>query len=360
VYDACQSGSFLPALKPVKGKERIVIASSREDESAFFLTQGTISFSHYFWGGIFNGATVYDAFTASKNAMETGGFQTALLDDNGNGEGNEKTDGALADEYIIGYGATTGADYPVIASIMAPLTLRGEISASLWVKDITSSSPVLTVWAVIKGPEESTDNASQAITDLPAIPLLPADNGEYRGTYSGFTARGTYSISVYAQDTQGAFSFPVTTSVIQTKGTLCPAMVAAGSNSAAMRSLRAFRDTILSATPEGRSYISLYYKHARELSALLLNNRDIRTKAVLALSILVPAAEASMLQKKVPPLASGQKKIITDAVQSIYAHASRGLREDIDRKNFRKLFPENLMLSSDTLVPGGILETERR
>jgi len=96
IIDSCNAGSFLPQLTPPPGAERIVIASCLADEIACFHGQGTISFSYFFWSAIFNRNSVYDAFCSAKNGMALGNYQTALLDDNGNGVGNEKADGTLS------------------------------------------------------------------------------------------------------------------------------------------------------------------------------------------------------------------------------------------------------------------------
>ena len=42
IYDACESGSFLSTLA---GDNRIIITSTSSGENAYFLTQGSLSFS---------------------------------------------------------------------------------------------------------------------------------------------------------------------------------------------------------------------------------------------------------------------------------------------------------------------------
>lgn len=90
-----------------------------------------------------------DAFISAKNAIEyTYAHQTPVLDDTGNGIGNEANDGNLAKLTRVGNGVT-------------------------------------------------------------------AADGRYTGTYTDFSARGTYQVAVYARDAFGNLSFPVGTSVTQ-------------------------------------------------------------------------------------------------------------------------------------------------
>ena len=102
IYDACQSGTFLPLMTPPLGKKRIVI-SSTADEPARFLPMGRraggLSFSFQFWAHIYYGGKLNDAFFFAKDMMER--FQTALLDADGNGVGNEHSDKKLANDILI-------------------------------------------------------------------------------------------------------------------------------------------------------------------------------------------------------------------------------------------------------------------
>ena len=96
VYDACESGSFLPLLTPPVGKQRILATSTSSGEESIFVGNGTVSFSFLFWGHMFNGESFYDAFVSAKKSVATTYSQTPLLDANGNGTGNEKEDKDLA------------------------------------------------------------------------------------------------------------------------------------------------------------------------------------------------------------------------------------------------------------------------
>ncbi|RKZ90588.1 MAG: hypothetical protein DRQ40_10825, partial [Gammaproteobacteria bacterium] len=132
VYDACLSGSFMPALAPPAGKERILISSSTDSQAAHFLSEGDISFSQFFWSRVLNGASVLDSFLQAKNAMAfSSRNQTALRDDNGNGIGNEKIDGLIARYYTLGAGIMLAGDDPLIGSISPQQTIVEGGSATI-------------------------------------------------------------------------------------------------------------------------------------------------------------------------------------------------------------------------------------
>src|SRR5262249_15122717 len=120
LMDACHSGSFLPALsswglaKSLGEKsvpQRIVMTSTKPPESAYFVNVGSISFSNYFWSGIFNGDSVGEAYTNATNAMQqTFGqasnspnvtSQTPQIDVNGNAL-SEAGEAASANSVHIG------------------------------------------------------------------------------------------------------------------------------------------------------------------------------------------------------------------------------------------------------------------
>jgi len=70
VYDACQSGSFIPVLTPPEKKIRIIAASSDSNERAWFGADGTLSFGYLFWSRMANGSDFYTSFIHAKNAVK--------------------------------------------------------------------------------------------------------------------------------------------------------------------------------------------------------------------------------------------------------------------------------------------------
>jgi hypothetical protein len=110
IYDADDSGSFLPLLIPPENRNRIVITSTSPGQQGTFInmTQGIACFSNYFWSHIFNGFNIRDAFgwasqaiKFSDNFSENEQMQMPMIDDNGNGIGNEKADTRLCRDLYI-------------------------------------------------------------------------------------------------------------------------------------------------------------------------------------------------------------------------------------------------------------------
>ncbi|MGA1869868.1 MAG: 6-bladed beta-propeller [bacterium] len=219
IYDACCSGSFLSLLIPPDDKERILISSTGKNQPAYFLSGGDISFSKFFWNRILNGMDVQAAFLHAKNAIA---FlcknQTPQLDDTGNGVGNEKSDGKLAKNYIIGVGIMLAGDDPMIGSICPGLTLSGSSYATIRVEDVTTTGTIERIFALINSPQYVRDVPGQSVTDLPTVELVDKGDGRYEGTYSDFSIYGTYTIAVYAKDTEGNLSVPKETHVFRMDG----------------------------------------------------------------------------------------------------------------------------------------------
>ena len=218
IYDTCESGSFVSTLVPPSGRQRITITSTSPGESAYFLSQGALSFSYTFWSQIFGGAKTYDAYVMGKDvigvALGTGKSQNPEIDDDGNGIGNEKTDGNLASNSYIGKGIAIAGDIPSISSISPDQVLNGQTSASVSV-EVVSTGHITRVWAVVHSPE-FTSTSDNPITDLPSFDLTwNGQNQRYEGTYSGFTVMGTYTVTVYAMNENMIISLPKSTKIEQ-------------------------------------------------------------------------------------------------------------------------------------------------
>lgn len=217
IYDACQSGSFLPVLASPHGYQRILISSADHDEQAYFTSTGTLSFSFLFWGHIFNGMSLSDAFYSTQNEIEFtyGMAQIPQMDDNGNGIGNEDEDGFLAEKMTIGNGIVSAEDLPVIKEISPEQNLAGETFSTIFAENVTDTNGIMRVWAVITPPGISVDDPSLPVLDLPLLEMAPAGENRYEGVYSDFTKKGTYRVAVFAKDKNNTLSLPVVTKVIQ-------------------------------------------------------------------------------------------------------------------------------------------------
>lgn len=229
VYDACRSGSFLSALTAPSGYEssRIVISSTDPTEDAYFLIRGSISFSAYFWSHVFSGDSVFDAFQAGQTAVSSIlGYQSPQLDDNGNGLGNDGSDGAQAAATRLGTGTAVPGSRPVVGAVSAPQAIDGTAAASVWAEPVTDPDGIARVWAVIRPPDYA--EGGSAVQGLPLFDLLPAGGNRYEGTANVFNTEGTYTLLVYAQDPIGYTSAPVETTVTVTNPLRRRALIVAG------------------------------------------------------------------------------------------------------------------------------------
>ena len=220
VYDACESGSFLPLLLPPAGKQRILATSTSVGEESIFVGNGTVSFSFLFWGHIFNGDSFYDAFVNAKSSVGTTYDQIPLLDANGNGVGNEKADKDAANLIKVGNETKSAGDVPVIGGVSPAQALDGATSATIYAEQVIDADGISRVWAVITPPGYSSGSTETPVTDLPTIDLKSVGNNRYEATYTNFTSSGTYSIAVFAMDRKGVLSLPVQTTVATASGCL--------------------------------------------------------------------------------------------------------------------------------------------
>ncbi len=233
IYDACESGSFVDDLKPPLGKQRIVISSASPGESAYFVTQGSVSFSNYFWTHIFNGVNIKDAFELTRSAMGyTTAYQHPLLDANGNGTANEAEDLTLVQNAYIGSGTVIFGSAPVIGSVSADPIINNPSSALLYADNVTDADGIARVWAVIRPPDYNQGGSDNPVQDLPSIDLMPVGNDRYEATYNAFNISGTYQIAIYARDRIGNTSIPKITTVSVTNPLRRKAIIVAGGSQA--------------------------------------------------------------------------------------------------------------------------------
>lgn len=210
VYDSCYSGSFMPE---IKSDGIITITSSSQDEVAFFTSFGQLSFSSFFFDGIFNGGSVKDSFFTARNSTRyTHPSQNPLIDDNGNGIGNEDDDGELARSVYIGNGIATAADILTIANDAVHVSQNEDNTILVSVNNVVNSNPLKRVWAVVTPPNFAIGTSGDPVLDLPIIEFENLDNTtKYQGMYTNANQQGTYNFAIFAEDNNGSISFPVQT-----------------------------------------------------------------------------------------------------------------------------------------------------
>jgi hypothetical protein len=210
LYDACESGSFIPLLTPPEGKERVVATSTKSGERAIFATGGYDSFSYKFFVNLFiGGKFYYDAFVSAKKSIQLIYNQTPLIDVNGNGIGSDEEDIKLADDIKLGDENRFGDDMPTIGSHTPDQKLQGELCVLLYAENVKDPDGIEKVWAVIT-PTYTTGDSSEPITEVPNVSLNKVgDNDRYEAEYCGFKDKGDYDVVIYAADKKGFLRFPV-------------------------------------------------------------------------------------------------------------------------------------------------------
>lgn len=217
VCDADQAGTLLPLLTPGTNHERLLIAGTPADGQAMFMADGALSFSHFFWNSVLNGMSLRRSFEDAANAISLAGTETAggpILDDTGNGIGNESVDGVRAAGYTIGAGIRMSGNDPIVRAAPPDTVLFGEPSSLIYAEDVAGPAPVVRVWAVIRPPGDEAFATAEPV----ALPLPEAGNGRHEAVYDGFLAYGDYAVSIYAEDAEGGVSTPLSFTVHQSLG----------------------------------------------------------------------------------------------------------------------------------------------
>jgi len=158
------------------------------------------------------------------------GYQSALLDANGNGLPNEQEDqDALASMESTIYALRrqynrNDMGKPSIAIVTDDQTLNGGDSANLMARSVydLNDDAITRVWAEIIPPDANPDSA-QIQTDIATVKLIDLDeDGIYEGSYINFAVEGTYIVTYFAIDENGICSMPKTSLVTQLSGTASP------------------------------------------------------------------------------------------------------------------------------------------
>ena len=217
ILDFCYAGSYLDEL----GYEddpprRIVISSTAADELAYFIADGRISFSEFFFNGVLQGRSLLGSYELARDAM-TNYVQHAWLDDNQDGVYQPGVDGVYASNQYIGASFIVGKDFPIIGSVLGNQSLSEDSSVLLWAENIESFYDLERVWCTILPPGYGANPTS----GVPVIEVTTRDlmqdplTGRYETEFEGFTEQGQYTIAYYAEDIWGSVSPPIQRFVVQ-------------------------------------------------------------------------------------------------------------------------------------------------
>jgi len=193
IYDACKSGSFLSSLTPSDDNGRIVITSTSHNEDAYFLNQGTLSFSNLFWTHIFKGHDIGDAFERTKKSLgDVTTFQNPRI----------RLSQDISSGICIGNCTAIRNDPPVIEG-MSDSSISGVSFALLYASEVTDDDGIARVWAVILPPGYGHGLSGSTVLELPFVNLLPVGDGRYEGTYDKFNLEGIWQVVLCAKDRRG-------------------------------------------------------------------------------------------------------------------------------------------------------------
>ncbi|KPA14870.1 Peptidase C13, legumain [Candidatus Magnetomorum sp. HK-1] len=210
IYDACYAGNYINYLKPVSGKKRIVIAGSDKDQPFCLLYNGRLSFSGFFWEGIQNGFNVEQTlFNVVNSLFFLKINQTPVIDDNGNGIGNEKTDRVLAQSVVIGTGIQIGNEIPVIDHINISQSDITPSTIEIKVNNVSENGNIVEIFAFVKYPDEQHIQPECFMKVHPTINFhFNSETNTYEGLLTDLSLSGEYEIIIYSRDIDGNFSSP--------------------------------------------------------------------------------------------------------------------------------------------------------
>jgi hypothetical protein len=215
VLDFCYAGSFLDELTYGGTAKRMVLSAANADELTYFIAGGQVSFSSVFFAGIYQGLHVEDSFLQAREAVSY--YQTAELDEDGNGAYEPGVDGPLARTRRVGASFLVGRDFPLIGSVTPVTTLVTEDRVRIWAADISSAYPLQRVHATVVAPgfNPNPDSGVPVLT-LPEVELQwdPLTR-RYEAELTGLTQPGAYLVQFQARDIWGGLSLPRQTVVNQ-------------------------------------------------------------------------------------------------------------------------------------------------
>jgi len=201
IYDACQSGSFLPNMPAPEGYVRIVITSAAYYENALF--QNESSFSYQFFDAIYRGMTIGEAFDYAQNQVPD---QKPTLDVDGDGMEDENIK-LLESDLTVGREYDPGVSVPYIYEIFDKTNISEQTSFKIWanIHFPENESDTQRVWAIIAPPNTQTNNSDMPESNLPEIELVRSLNNDklFEAVYDQFIQTGTYDITVCAKNRNG-------------------------------------------------------------------------------------------------------------------------------------------------------------
>jgi len=208
---------------PSDAYERVNLFSTQAGQGAYYSAEGQLSFSYFFWTNTARGLDVRSAFLNTRRTLSTAtrgnqgrsSYQRALLDDNGDGVWDSHSDGSLAKVTYLGLNAATATTFPVVFAHQGDMSINAQAQPTVSINARVDLPPHLLqkVWVLVNAPGHDVDTMV-SITQLPEVELVyNAANRMYEGATNLLTQPGEYTLTYYAQSTQGNISEPISATV---------------------------------------------------------------------------------------------------------------------------------------------------
>ncbi|KPA09557.1 NHL repeat containing [Candidatus Magnetomorum sp. HK-1] len=188
ILDTCKSESFVSSIKKNNNDDLIIIASAYEE--AYFINQGLLSFSYFFWRNILHGQNLKNSFINANGSIEniTNGLQTAFME---------------PPTETINIGDPTLLEFkpPEIESLTFESSL---ITVKIKDSDINI---IERVWALIIPNEFKGMKNESPVLDLPSIDLIKQNYGLYKKKYfDPYNIGNDHFLIIHVKDIYGQIS----------------------------------------------------------------------------------------------------------------------------------------------------------
>ena len=201
ISDFSASALFNAQLIPPEDKDRILIASSKENEISLAFKQSGFVFSDMFWKHVLHNGNIGHALENLQKILIWNIFrQTPCIDVNADGTYNAGIDHDLMFQQYIGNAANPESETPVIEKLVCQPD--GKIQAEF---TPSTTAFVASVQAIIFPPEFHQQIQLNSVQMIDSI-SLEKNNNQYYGNYSNVTLNGSYQIFLYATNYQGGVS----------------------------------------------------------------------------------------------------------------------------------------------------------
>jgi hypothetical protein len=197
ILEACYSGSFVSQLADT---DRMIVASSSQDQFSFFSPDGTVSFGQFFSNRLMTGETWATAFDkAVADVTKIGPPYAAMNPQISIGSG-----------VVMGkvYGDfTMGSLFPEIKKITPGASVNAALAHEFAVQLDMADTAGVQVWAMVTPPDYQPPTVSEEFT-TPPLNLDKIDfisqtgSPEYTGSYT-FSTNGAYTVTYYVKDSNG-------------------------------------------------------------------------------------------------------------------------------------------------------------